>query len=75
MSSEPGRSQWRAWSVAFHDHPAAPDGITYSSRLNEETNLAIYDRAVSKLRVVRIHPLLAAPGFSRVLNSLRVALV
>ena len=41
----------RLWSVAFHAHPADVDGIYYPSRLNEERNLAIYDRALGKLRV------------------------
>jgi hypothetical protein len=27
----------RRWSLAFHTHPAAPDGIMYPSRLNGET--------------------------------------
>ena len=65
----------RAWSLAFHKHPEAPDGIVYPSRLNEETNAAIYGRAVRKLGVARTWPLLAAPGFGRVLDELRVALV
>jgi hypothetical protein len=70
-----GHGLARAWSVAFHDHPAAPDGIIYPSRLNEETNVAVYGRAVTKLAVVRVRPLLAAPGLAHALNSLRVALV
>ena len=37
------------WSVAFHEHPEQIDGLIYPSRLNGETNLAIYERAVSKL--------------------------
>jgi hypothetical protein len=65
----------RAWSVLFHDHPIAPDGIIYPSRLNEEINLAIYDRAVSKLAVHRVFSLIDAPGLAGVLNGLRVALV
>jgi hypothetical protein len=64
----------RRWSVAFHDHPAAPDGIVYPSRLNEETNVAIYGRAVAKLRAEAVCPLIAAPGLARVLNGLKVAL-
>jgi hypothetical protein len=39
----------RAWSEAFFDHPAAADGILYPSRLNNERNIALYARAVSKL--------------------------
>jgi RES domain len=65
----------RRWSVAFHEHPANPDGIIYPSRLNEEINLAIYDRAVGKLRAERISYVIGAPGFVEVLNNLKVALV
>jgi len=68
------QGQARAWSVAFHDHPQAPDGIIYHSRLNQEANLAIYDRAIGKLTPVQVLPLLKAPGFARILNSLNVAL-
>jgi hypothetical protein len=28
----------RAWSLAFHEHQSAPDGITYPSCLNGHTN-------------------------------------
>lgn len=65
----------RAWSAAFHEHPAAPDGIIYLSRLNGETNLAIYGRAVPKLRTLPPVPLIRAPGLANVLNDLKVALV
>jgi hypothetical protein len=65
----------RAWSVEFYRHPSAPDGIIYASRLNGETNLAIYDRAVSKLRAHPEVPLIRAPGLAGVLNDLKVALV
>jgi RES domain len=65
----------RAWSAAFHDHPARPDGIVYSSRLNGQTNLAIYDRAIPKLRVVDTTPLIDAPELPEVLDELLVALV
>jgi hypothetical protein len=65
----------RAWSVALYEHPAAPDGIIYPSRLNGHTNLAVYDRAVAKLRPVRIRNLLAVPELTTVLDDLEVALV
>ena len=66
----------RAWSVAFYEHPEAPDGIIYPSRLNLETdNPAIYDRAVPKLGLHREMPLINASGLADVLNELRVALV
>jgi hypothetical protein len=65
----------RVWSVAFHEHPDGPDGIIYPSRLNGQTNLAIYGRGVSKLRVHRLRRLIAAPGLANVLDDLSVELV
>jgi hypothetical protein len=62
------------WSLAFYQHPSRPDGIIYPSRLNEDTNLAIYDRAVVKLREVSNTTLIGAPGFAQVLDDLRVAI-
>jgi hypothetical protein len=64
----------RRWSLAFYQHPSRPDGIIYSSRLNDDTNLAIYDRAVPKLREVSNTPLIDAPGFAKVLDDLLVAI-
>lgn len=40
----------RIWSEAFYDHRDAPDGVLYSSRLNKERNIALYDRALAKLK-------------------------
>src|SRR5579872_690526 len=40
----------RIWSEAFHGHPDQPDGVLYASRLNDERNIALYDRAAVKLR-------------------------
>lgn len=65
----------RAWSVAFYEHPETPDGIIYPSRLNLETNLAIYDRAVPKLDLYNLIPLINAPGLPSVLDELAVAIV
>lgn len=39
----------RIWSRAFWTHDAKPDGIIYDSRLNSETNVALYDRALAKV--------------------------
>jgi hypothetical protein len=65
----------RPWSVAFYEHPERPDGIIYPSRLNLETNLAIYDRAVPKLEACDTIPLINAPGLATVLDDLAVAIV
>lgn len=72
-----GRNQAlaRKWSVAIHEHPAAVDGIIYPSRLNNETNLAIYDRAIAKLAGKNIFDLDKAPGIGPVLDRFQVALV
>ncbi|MBZ9772318.1 RES family NAD+ phosphorylase [Mesorhizobium sp. CO1-1-8] len=64
----------RRWSIAIHDHPTQPDGIIYPSRLNGETNLAIYDRAILKLNAVTHKPLLKEFGLAPVLRDLKVGL-
>lgn len=64
----------RAWSLAFHEHPQAPDGIIYPSRLNGQVNLAVYGRAVSKLRPVRFRRLIDVAELAPVLDDLRVGL-
>ena len=64
----------RRWSLAIHEHPAQPDGIIYPSRLNGETNLAIYDRAILKLRAVARGELLKEVGLAAVLRDLKVGL-
>lgn len=69
------QSPARKWSLAIYTHPREPDGIIYPSRLNGETNLAIYDRAVVKLKVHRTGPLLSEPGLGRILSELKIALI
>lgn len=64
----------RRWSLAIYEHPAEPDGIIYPSRLNGETNLAIYDRAIPKLRAVAQGKLLKSKRLARVLRDLKVGL-
>ncbi|MGV0875907.1 RES family NAD+ phosphorylase [Martelella sp. FLE1502] len=65
----------RAWSLAFYEHKRSPDGIIYPSRLNGHVNLAVFDRAVSKLAAKRVVPLMGAPGLASVLREFLVALV
>jgi hypothetical protein len=65
----------RAWSVALYEHPEKPDGIIYPSRLNGHTNLAIFDRAIMKLRVYQKLKLIDAPGLANVLDDLNVGIV
>jgi len=72
-----GRTQAlaRQWSVAFHDHPAMIDGLIYPSRLNNETNIAIYGRSVARLETLRSHVLKRAPGIADVLDDFLVSLM
>ncbi len=65
----------RFWALAFHEHQALPDGIIYPSRLNGHTNIAVFERAISKLAPARVVPLIGAPGLAAVINDLRVSLV
>lgn len=65
----------RAWSVAFHEHPEKPDGIIYPSRLNGHINLAVFDRAIVKLKTVNKGKLIAASGLASVLDDLKVGIV
>ncbi|KJB91306.1 hypothetical protein N826_31235 [Skermanella aerolata KACC 11604] len=72
-----GRTQWlaRKWSLAIYSHPAAVDGIIYPSRLNGEVNIAVYDRAVSKLMSSSTGDLRRASGIDQVLEDFLVALI
>lgn len=72
-----GRTQGlaRNWSLALYEHPAMVDGIIYPSRLNNQTNLAIYDRAVRKLASVSTRPLSQTSGMVAVLKNFHVALI
>ncbi len=67
------QSLGRAWSVAFHDHPQVPDGVIYPSRLNGHVNLAVYDRAVAKLRPARLRRLSDVVELAPILDELEVA--
>lgn len=65
----------REWAVAFHEHRDQVDGIIYPSRLNGHTNLAVFDRAIGKLKAVGATKLIRAPGLANVLDDLNVAIV
>ena len=64
----------RRWSGAFQGHPARIDGLLYPSRLNGVENIALYERAVSKLKAQTVYALDAAPGIAAVLDTYKVAL-
>jgi len=50
----------RKWSLAFHEHTEQPDGVYYLSRLNGEHCIALYDRALGKLKTVATPSLMDA---------------
>jgi hypothetical protein len=58
----------RAWSLSLHQHPQQPDGIIYPSRLNEDLNVAVYDRAIGKLHCIEVCPLTSHPDLLEVLE-------
>jgi hypothetical protein len=62
-------------SLALYRHPNKPDGISYSSRLNEAENLAIFDRSVSKLRAGPRRKLASCPELGQILDRYRINLV
>src|SRR5262249_57284615 len=69
------KQSWaRRWSLALYNHPTEADGIIYPSRLNGETNLAVYDRAIPKLRAAAQRELLKQIGLAAVLRDLKVGL-
>ena len=64
------------WSVAFFGHEDRPDGVYYPSRLNEERCIALYDRAVPKLRAIDAQRLLDCEDeLTAILDDLEIALV
>ena len=47
------------WGLAFWSHASQPDGVLYPSRLNNEPNIAVFDRALPKLGVGSVSSLLS----------------
>jgi hypothetical protein len=50
-------ADWRLaqmWSAALYAHNLEPDGLIYLSRFTGEPNLAVFDRALSKLAAGRV---------------------
>ena len=66
----------RAWSAAFHSHVDQPAGVYYSSRLNEQRCIALYDRALDKLEATAAPRLLDCDvELAAILDDLDIALV
>jgi hypothetical protein len=57
LSSVPDRELSQAWSRYFYENPALYDeidGIIFSNAHNQDTAIALYERAESKLQAARI---------------------
>ncbi len=66
----------RVWSKAFHDHPTGVDGILYPSRLNEERNIALYARALPKLKPIDTPALIdCRDDLTGIIRDLELAIV
>ena len=66
----------RAWSVAFYAHEDQPDGVYYPSRLNEERCIALYDRALGKLKATTTPRLMDCRAeLAAILNELEISVV
>lgn len=63
------------WSAAFHAHGEAPDGVYYPSRLNEERNIALYERAIVKVEAISTPRLIDCDTeLTAILDDLEIAL-
>jgi hypothetical protein len=62
-------------SLALHDHPDQADGLCYPSRLNEDDNIAIYDRALPKLDAAPRRKLSSCPELAPILDRYRIAIM
>ncbi len=66
----------QAWALAFHQHSTGPDGIIYPSRFDGETNMALFDRALSKVRARSAAPLLdRRTELAQVIRDIKIALI
>jgi hypothetical protein len=64
----------RLWSRAFHEHPAAPDGILYRSRVdNDLLCLALFERAGDGIVEAERRPLIELAELPDILNRHGVA--
>jgi hypothetical protein len=65
----------RRVSLALYTHPDRPEGIYYPSRLNQDENIAVYDRAVHKLSAGPRRRLNQCPELGPVLDRYLIAIV
>jgi hypothetical protein len=62
-------------SLALYQHADRHDGLYYPSRLNQDENLAVYDRAIHKLTAGPRRHLDQCPELAAVLDRYRIAIV
>jgi len=62
----------RQLSVVLHEHGSAPDGIRYRSRLTGNLNIAVYDRALPKLRIEADGALITHPELSDLIDRYKL---
>lgn len=65
----------RQLSFSVYQHPDRIDGLCYPSRLNEGENLAVYDRAISKLEAGPRRTLDTCPELALLLDRYQIAIV
>lgn len=66
----------RLWGHAIWAHDDAPDGMIFNSRLNGQENIAVFDRALPKLRVDSVAPILQSRDeMADIIDSLALDLV
>ena len=62
--------------AALWSHDERPDEVIYSSRLNEDANVVVYDRALPKLKATATPRLLECRSeLADVMRDLAVALI
>jgi hypothetical protein len=67
--------QGRRFSEALHALAPGVDGILYPSRLTNGASMAIYERAVSKLRSSPVSPLIDQPTLVPALRALNIMIL
>lgn len=66
----------QAWSEAIYNHSDAPDGLLFSSRLNKQTNAAVFSRALEELDVIGMQRMIDMEDeLAEFLDKYKIALV
>ena len=75
MLGDPRHTAGRALSAWLYRELVDLDGLLYPSRFTQGTCLAIFDRAVTGLRVEDVVPLMLDPCVVSVLDDYRIELL